>query len=305
MTSPRTSNHVPASPFKSILNFRDVGQTINDLPSISKPRLKPGLLYRSARPDEASSSDRQALTDRYHIRTIVDLRSKTEHIEAAKKLDARRFESLGPDLDLAASSSSSSDAVKIPGVKYVEINLNGGAFSRALLWKLSWLSLSKLIGLMAMGYRVEAIGILGREVMAPRGLVGLGEDSLDFSKAEILSCFKLLAESSSYPVLLHCTQGKDRTGLIVLLTLLLLDVPVEAITADYMASERELEVERESRMKEITSIGLGEEFAGCPSAFVGAMKSYLDGKWGGVEEYLEDCGVDSRMREKIRWKLLV
>ena len=297
-----TPNGVPPSPFTSILNFRDVSQIINDLPPKSKPRLKPGLLYRSARPDEASNSDRQALTDRYQIKTILDLRSKTEHIEAAKKLDARKSQCWGPDVDLVASSP---DTVKIPGIKYEEISLNGGAFSRALLWKLSWLSMSKLIGLMAIGYRVEAIGVLGREVMAPRGLVGLGRDSLDFSKEEVWACFRILADSDNYPIVIHCTQGKDRTGLIVLLTLLLLEVPAEAIRADYMASERELEVEKESRMKEIRSIGLSEEFARCPAGFVEAMKDYLDEKWGGIEEYLEACGVESRMREKIRWKLLI
>lgn len=303
MAAQPTSNSIPPNPLKSILNFRDVSQTINNLLPLKSPcRLNSGLLYRSARPDEASTSDRRALTEKFHIKTILDLRSKTEHIEAAKKLDVRKSESLSPDIDLAAASS---DTVKITGVKYEEINLNGGSFSRALLWKLSWTSLSRLIGLMALGYRVEAIGILGREVMAPRGLVGLGEDSLDFSQGEICSCFRILAEPENYPILIHCTQGKDRTGLIVLLVLLLLEVDVEAITADYVVSERELEVARESRMKEIRSIGLGEEFAGCPQGFVGAMKAYLDGKWGGVEGYLDGCGVDSRMREKIRWKLLV
>jgi protein-tyrosine phosphatase len=36
----------------------------------------------------------------------------------------------------------------------------------------------KLVGLMAMGYRLEAISILGREVMQPRGLIGLGLDTI-------------------------------------------------------------------------------------------------------------------------------
>ena len=44
---------------------------------------------------------------------------------------------------------------------------------------------SKLITLMALGYRMEAISILGRNVMQPRGLVGLGYDSLDNCGPEI------------------------------------------------------------------------------------------------------------------------
>lgn len=43
----------------------------------------------------------------------------------------------------------------------------------------------KLIWLMMLGYRMEAISILGREVMQPRGLVGLGKDSLDYCGTEI------------------------------------------------------------------------------------------------------------------------
>lgn len=38
---------------------------------------------------------------------------------------------------------------------------------------------------MTLGYRIEAISILGREVMLPRGLVGLGFDSIDLCGPEI------------------------------------------------------------------------------------------------------------------------
>lgn len=49
----------------------------------------------------------------------------------------------------------------------------------------NWQPTRKLIWLMILGSRMEAISILGREVMEPRGLVGLGKDSLDFCGAEI------------------------------------------------------------------------------------------------------------------------
>lgn len=38
---------------------------------------------------------------------------------------------------------------------------------------------------MLFGYRMQAISILGREVMQPRGLIGLGYDTLDHSGPEI------------------------------------------------------------------------------------------------------------------------
>ncbi len=44
---------------------------------------------------------------------------------------------------------------------------------------------SKLVVLMLFGYRTQAIRILGREVMEPRGLIGLGFDSVDYCGPEI------------------------------------------------------------------------------------------------------------------------
>src|ERR1700694_5331129 len=128
---------------------------------------------------------------------------------------------------------------------------------------------------MLLGYRMKAISILGREVMQPRGLIGLARDSIDFCGPEIsqvsnatactcdfctinVQAFREFASSARYPILIHCTQGKDRTGLLVALVLLLLEVPLESITYDYCLSESELLPEKESRLREIEEIGLTE-----------------------------------------------
>lgn len=148
---------------------------------------------------------------------------------------------------------------------------------------------SKLITLMAFGYRMQAISILGREVMQPRGLIGLGYDSLDACGPEIAEA--LLSFLAHTPILVHCTQGKDRTGLIIALLLLMLNTPLDAITHDYVMSEKELEPERESRLKEIRSIGLTEDFAGCPRDWIQCMDRHLEEKYGGLQAYLRRIGV--------------
>ena len=48
--------------------------------------------------------------------------------------------------------------------------------------------------------------------MIPRGLVGLGLDTLDQSTREIHEALSLYADQSALPSIVHCTQGKDRTG---------------------------------------------------------------------------------------------
>ena len=153
---------------------------------------------------------------------------------------------------------------------------------------------------MAFGYRVEAIAIIGTEVMQPRGLTGLAFDTLATSTAEILSIFRLLADEERYPVMIHCTQGKDRTGLVVLLLLLMLEVPITAIEADYQTSERELQMEMEERIGELRKGGLEADFAECPAGFVKAVVLEIDGKYGGIHNYLtEKVGVDEDLQRRL------
>jgi protein-tyrosine phosphatase len=77
------------------------------------------------------------------------------------------------------------EPLKIPGIRYLEIKLTGKAFEKHLLSQLSWPSYLKLIFLYIFGFRMKAISIMGREVMQPRGLVGLASDTLDHSGVEI------------------------------------------------------------------------------------------------------------------------
>ena len=290
------SSETAQSDFQNILNFRDVGATINTISG--RHLVRTGRLFRSARPDAASPHDRSLLVHKYGLKTVIDLRSKTEHIAAAKKhSDAA---ALAQSAAVPVSNGVVAAPLKIPGIRYAEINLNGKGFERALLWKLSWSSLAKLMTLMTLGYRTEGIAVLGREVMQPRGLTGLGIDTLDFSGEQIREAFQVFAEERNYPVLVHCTQGKDRTGLIVLLVLLLCGVDIAAISKDYVMSQRELEPEMKDRLEEIRSIGLDESFAGCPPDFVAVVTNHLESHYGSIEKYLEHIGVDSKIQNNVK-----
>ena len=286
--------------FDKLLNFRDVGAHINNI--LGTNVLKTGRLFRSARPDECSQPDREQLVNKYKIKTILDLRSKTEHINAAKK---RSEVALASQSAVVPSSDQAvQQEIQVPGIRYAYINLNGKGFERHLIWQLKYTSLAQMIGLMALGYRTEGISVLGRELMKPRGLVGLGIDTLDHSGPEIKEVFELLSDQGAWPILVHCTQGKDRTGLVVLLVLLLCNINLDAISKDYVLSESELEPERAARMEEISSIGLDESFAGCPPEFCQKVLQHLDTVYGGVEGYLSKIGIDHGQCERIRGAVL-
>ncbi|KAF1987663.1 hypothetical protein K402DRAFT_392475 [Aulographum hederae CBS 113979] len=282
------------SPFASLLNFRDVGKTINSITDTEL--LKTGKLFRSARPDEASSDDRARLVTEYGVKTIIDLRTTTELIEQARKRDARIKSSAA----VPHSNDDIAEPLKIPGIDYREINFNGSGYSKALIKQLSWPKFVKLLGLMAFGYRVEAIAVLGTNVMRQRGLVGLAVDSLDACGSEVKEVFSVLADPGNYPLVIHCTQGKDRTGLTVLLTLMLLGVPSAAMKEDYMRSEGELLSERESRLVEIRQLGLGDDFAACDPEFVGKIEQHIKERYGSIEQYLRGVGVGQEMQKAVR-----
>ncbi|KAK5164089.1 uncharacterized protein LTR77_010180 [Saxophila tyrrhenica] len=291
---PQRDTSEPIRP-EGILNFRDAAT----LPNSTSARniLKPNLLYRSARPDAATPSDHGTLTQTLSIKTILDLRTPTEHLDQARALPAPPG---------TTTSTSSEPPGRIPGIRYVDINFNGSTYTRALLSQLPYFSTARLAFWYSLGYRKYAISILAAAVMAPRGLVGLAEDSLRYCRAEVAEVFSLLASESSeggkgvYPLLIHCTQGKDRTGLIVLLILLLLGVPVSAIEADYQASGPELAKERQAKVEEVRSIGLPDAFADCEDGWAGGVCGFIEREFGGVEGYLEGCGVTGEQMERIK-----
>jgi protein-tyrosine phosphatase len=111
--------------------------------------------------------------------------------------------------------------------------------------------------------------------------------------------FREFASANRYPILIHCTQGKDRTGLLVALILLLLDVPLDAITYDYCLSESELLPEQKSRLREIKEIGLTEEFANAPRNWIPELHRHLKWKYGGARSYLCSIGVDGDTQDRV------
>lgn len=59
---------------------------------------------------------------------------------------------------------------------------------------------------------------------------------IDYNSPIIGEIFQRLADPAQLPAMLHCTAGKDRTGLVVAMLLLSLGVPEETVLADYTLS---------------------------------------------------------------------
>jgi hypothetical protein len=72
-------------PFTGVHNFRDVGRVINSL-SKNNLRIQEGFLFRSGRLDEITPLDAQLMIEKYHLKTVIDLRTKSEHLKRKQVL---------------------------------------------------------------------------------------------------------------------------------------------------------------------------------------------------------------------------
>ncbi len=127
---------------------------------------------------------------------------------------------------------------------------------------------------------------------------------LDFDTTPWLQVFRILADSESYPVVVHCTAGKDRTGVTTAFLLSVLGVKRKLIEEDFILSNRD----QPRHIKFLESKGLS---SGSVHRNVGvpedAMKVFLDGmdkEHGGVIAFLYKIGIDDEMQSAIRSALL-
>ena len=132
---------------------------------------------------------------------------------------------------------------------------------------------------------------------------------LEFGPTSWLRLFGILADQENLPVVLHCTAGKDRTGVSTAFLLSVLGVNRDVIEADYLLTN--LDTERQADFIEST-VGYPDGYdresmisaAGVPKD---AMKDFLDGvesKWGSSVEYLKKIGVTEEQMEMVRKNFL-
>ena len=95
---------------------------------------------------------------------------------------------------------------------------------------------------------------------------------------------------------MHCTAGKDRTGVIIALTLGAAGVPHREIIEDFARSAEYLAPIYEE-LREHTARGRTpgapnrEWILGSRPETMGDTLTYLDGAYGGVQGYLETIGL--------------
>jgi protein-tyrosine phosphatase len=142
-------------------------------------------------------------------------------------------------------------------------------------------------------------GISGRRYL---GYLGFGDESW-------IRMFQIFAEAGSHPILIHCTAGKDRTGVSTAFLLSVLGVERALIEADYVLTNRDVArqadfIERTTGFPEGMDRASMMHAAGVPEDAIGDFLDGLEERWGGPLGYLREIGIDELTLEAVRQAFL-
>ncbi|MFC8934311.1 tyrosine-protein phosphatase [Rhodococcus sp. NPDC057135] len=134
---------------------------------------------------------------------------------------------------------------------------------------------------------------------------------IDQCGVRLVRAVRAIAESDDSAVLVHCTAGKDRTGLVIALALAAVGVDYRDIVADYSLSEVMLAGEWASAMAvKLREYGIGNgadvaQLVGAsPAALMRTSLQSVDNSYGSASEYLLAHGLSSAELDRLHLALV-
>nr|POF07211.1 tyrosine-protein phosphatase [Quercus suber] len=162
----------------------------------------PGLVFRSADPSKATKDGLNKMGKDLGIRVVYDLRSSTE--------------------------------IKRDGPEWAGVAVDKADIFEPYGMKREWVPVFA-----DDDYSPAQIALRYKEYTRTgfEGFVKAYQDILEAAPPAYTKIFKHLAASSPSPCLVHCTAGKDRTGIFVALLYMLAGTPKEEIAAEYALTD--------------------------------------------------------------------
>lgn len=146
-------------------------------------------------------------------------------------------------------------------------------------------------------------------VAMPGLLASTYVDMIEEAGDKVAAAIEVLADADRLPAIVHCTAGKDRTGVLVTMVLGLLGVSRELIIEDYALSARAMDALR-SRLTErypdfaeqIAGVASDAVFSAAP-ANIEHLLDAIDERYGSIEAAATAIGVSGATQERLRGAL--
>lgn len=157
---------------------------------------------------------------------------------------------------------------------------------------------------------IPILGASPRTDPATIDLRGVYRTILAEHRAELVTAIRAIALADG-PVVVHCTAGKDRTGLVVALVLSAVGVGYEVVATDYAASQANLAgdwtesmLRRVRRFRVPITETLVEVLAHSPEPVLRETFDWLTAEYGGTQDYLHAAGIEDSTVALLRERLL-
>ena len=294
-------NYQFESEFPKLANFR----CLEGFKCSHGSKVKTGVLYRSARPDVMSVEECERFR-KFGINSIIDLRRKEEYLKVrgVKNISSSYPTFLWKREEYFKIDKRKKPVGDLPQKKHLIIPL----FCMALIWKtfgtlyffIRWPSLllaliDKICGTYIF-VKFYAYFVVNKTSLADSYF-----DIIEYAKPIILTVLNTLLNEQDLPALMHCSQGKDRTGVVCMMVLSALGVSEQDIVLDYAKSERGLMSVRGHTVKEVCGkYGFKDAFTHARPDTMIELLQLIRMKYGSVLSYLDDIGFDESDREKLR-----
>lgn len=170
----------------------------------------------------------------------------------------------------------------------------------------------------ANGFNVEFHGIVagsGASMLEGKMTIDLMyEEMLKNSGKAFAAAVEALARGVELgSALVHCTAGKDRTGITIAMIQQMLGVPQAAIMESYALTQQNLDGawkdEKVAQMRDMVGEKLTKEIepimVGSPPEAIQKVLDHLQTEFGGAKNYLAEHGMDHSAEEILRDQLLV
>jgi hypothetical protein len=228
------------------------------------------------------------LTEELGVTTVLDFRSEAERRPHAAEERSSDFWSAGIQVHVFPLISQER--------KFFRVMRQ--LFRRNSLPTAANLLLVAPLGLVLESERQRTLKIVIPELNR-MGLRGYYRQIIEDTQGAVRRALEAFTRPQSFPILVHCTGGKDRTGVIVALIQSILGVPQELIEEDFSASEDwlpEIAVANGN-----VSVGLYEaHMHRAPTAALRDLFEYIDDKYGSVPGYLQYIGFGDEKQHALR-----
>ena len=137
--------------------------------------------------------------------------------------------------------------------------------------------------------------------------------SSKYSKKQLNKVLRTLMNKKYYCVLYHCTYGKDRTGIVTLLLLSMLDFDIDVVLKDYLYSNKVVSYNADNIYKLFLEKTKNKDFAlGMKNVYLADSEylkyiiDYMIEKRGTILNYIiKDIKISPRKVEKFKKDVLV